>query len=715
MRTRIVIIGILIAMTGAITVGQQSGNDLYQQGLARETAGDIKGAVQIFERIVRDYSSNRALTARALLQLGRWSDLLGQNQARSYYERVVREFADQPDLTDVVAQAKTRLAAIPGATQTASSAAMTVQQLPDVTKTGELMAVSPDGTSAIVMDYSKGQNLAIYDFSKKQTRLLTNLDWSMGWTYRAIWSPDGRRVAYQFGKDRLFELRVTTLDGKSNTVYRTDVDPLPYLHPVAWTPDSATLVVLAVRPDGTWVLGTLPAAGGAFTLVRSLGWSYDSQNATPRLSSDGRFISYLEGERGLRDVYVVSIDGRNVYRITDHPADDMAPVWSPDSRHLAFTSNRLGSVSVWTVEIRDGKPVGQPAKLRDGMLSATRLIDWTDRGIFCEQETSAWDLYTVSMDPVQSRPTGSPQQLRYPRTGRNVSPAWSPNGEQFAFVSSTAAEPNLRYVVVMPADGGPAREFAIPTANWQYPASPPDLRWFGNGRGLGFSGFDTRGTPAVFRLTLETGQWDTIPQAHVDGWQLRTEWNFDGTAFYVALKSPNAGIFEHTVKDDTERLIYRASTGLRNLLYLEFSPDRKWLAFRELTAEANNKGISRLLLLDVEKGETRKVLEEFLDLNDPSASAPAILGWTPSGDLIIRRRGAAGVREVSMLPVNGGTPRPVALPTFPPGSAGEAQPDLTAKWSPNGRSMLLERSSRGWDTFVIENPLAGLRAATAAR
>ena len=66
MRTRIVIIGILIAMTGAITVGLQSGNDLYQQGLARETAGDIKRAVQIFERIVRDYSSNRALRLHAV-------------------------------------------------------------------------------------------------------------------------------------------------------------------------------------------------------------------------------------------------------------------------------------------------------------------------------------------------------------------------------------------------------------------------------------------------------------------------------------------------------------------------------------------------------------------------------------------------------------------------------------------------------------------------
>src|SRR5215831_7773085 len=106
MRARLLAIGLLVFLSGAVTAALQNGNDLYQQGLARETAGDIKGAIQIFERIVRDTSSNRSLTAKALVQLGRWSDLLGQDQARTYYERVIRDFADQKD---AVAEARTRL------------------------------------------------------------------------------------------------------------------------------------------------------------------------------------------------------------------------------------------------------------------------------------------------------------------------------------------------------------------------------------------------------------------------------------------------------------------------------------------------------------------------------------------------------------------------------------------------------------------------------
>jgi hypothetical protein len=53
MRIRIGAIGMLRLLSAAGLVAQ-NGNDLYQQGLVRETAGDIKGAMQIFERIVRD-------------------------------------------------------------------------------------------------------------------------------------------------------------------------------------------------------------------------------------------------------------------------------------------------------------------------------------------------------------------------------------------------------------------------------------------------------------------------------------------------------------------------------------------------------------------------------------------------------------------------------------------------------------------------------------
>jgi hypothetical protein len=345
-------------------------------------------------------------------------------------------------------------------------------------------------------------------------------------------------------------------------------------------------------------------------------------------------------------------------------------------------------------------------------MQSAESIDWTKRGILYSQSTRTWDLYTLPMDPVEGRPIGSPRPIPYSRTGRNVSPVWSPDGDRLAFVSSTAAEPDRRYVVVMPADGGQAREFLIPTTTWERSDLPYDLRWFGDGRGIGFSGADNRGGWAVFRLLLETGEWDAIPLT--GGYLLtRTEWNTDGSAFYVSQSSANAGIVERAVNGGIERFVYRSTKPRSSIQSLQFSPNRKWLAFWESSFEGNNKAIEQILAVDVKTGETRTLIEEV------NAGGPRILrlqSWTPSGDLLIERvtstRGAAS--EIVLLSVNGGAHRSIAIPRISPSAPGET-PVFIAQWSPTGRSMVLGRVSRGGQTFVIENPLAAARAGAASR
>jgi Tol biopolymer transport system component len=320
------------------------------------------------------------------------------------------------------------------------------------------------------------------------------------------------------------------------------------------------------------------------------------------------------------------------------------------------------------------------------------------------------------VDPVEGRPTGSPRPISYFRSGRNISPVWSPDGKRLAFVSSTAADPNRRFVVVMPIDGGQAHEFLIPTASWQQQNTPFDLRWFGNGRGLGLSGHDTRGAPAVFRLRLDTGEWDTIPLSR----STRIEWNQDGSAFYVARSSHergvDGGIIERAVKGDTERLVYRLEGPGIGITALEFSADRKWLAFRHSTLEGKEE-TDRIVVVDVGTGETRTVIVE------PSNDVGwiNIASWTPSGDLLVHRlSGQRGetpgtAAETLLVPANGGMPRSFAKPRIAPIVPGDTSLERLVKWSPDGRTMVLGRQSRGGETFVIENPLAAVRPTTARR
>ena len=46
-------------------------------------------------------------------------------------------------------------------------------------------------------------------------------------------------------------------------------------------------------------------------------------------------------------------EGQNLRRLTNHPAVDKAPGWSPDGRFLAFSSNRRGNFDIYLLRLSD--------------------------------------------------------------------------------------------------------------------------------------------------------------------------------------------------------------------------------------------------------------------------------------------------------------------------------------------------------------------------
>lgn len=73
------------------------------------------------------------------------------------------------------------------------------------------------------------------------------------------------------------------------------------------------------------------------------------------ISPDGSTIAF--SYKG--DLFTVPVTGGRAYQVTSNPAYDYNPVWSPDSKKIAFASDRIGSFDVFVV----GKEGGEPIRL----------------------------------------------------------------------------------------------------------------------------------------------------------------------------------------------------------------------------------------------------------------------------------------------------------------------------------------------------------------
>jgi dipeptidyl aminopeptidase/acylaminoacyl peptidase len=82
----------------------------------------------------------------------------------------------------------------------------------------------------------------------------------------------------------------------------------------------------------------------------------------PQISPDGKTVAFtvqnidLDQNTKPKQIYTVPTNGGTSVRITTAGTDNERPQWSPDSKHIAFISNRDGSAQVWIMNADGGEP-----------------------------------------------------------------------------------------------------------------------------------------------------------------------------------------------------------------------------------------------------------------------------------------------------------------------------------------------------------------------
>src|SRR5579863_3344345 len=101
-----------LALAAAALLLAQADTTL-QKAIRKETIeGDLKGAIELYQKAIGQAGKDRTTAAQALLRLGDCYEKQGDKQARQAYERLVKEFGDSKEAS----QARAKLASLGGGT-----------------------------------------------------------------------------------------------------------------------------------------------------------------------------------------------------------------------------------------------------------------------------------------------------------------------------------------------------------------------------------------------------------------------------------------------------------------------------------------------------------------------------------------------------------------------------------------------------------------------
>lgn len=181
--------------------------------------------------------------------------------------------------------------------------------------------------------------------------LATGKRWTLvaqgGLNITPVFSPDGNSLAYSSSHEGNAELY--RLDTKTKAVQRLTTHAAGDLSP-SWAPSGRELVFTSDRSGGPQVF--LMSADGSN--VRRLTFEGD-YNAAPVWSPRGNLIAYVcRTPKKEYKLCVITPDGQKRLQLTTGLGVDDSPSWSPDGRHLVFSSTVEGKSQIYMIDA-DGK------------------------------------------------------------------------------------------------------------------------------------------------------------------------------------------------------------------------------------------------------------------------------------------------------------------------------------------------------------------------
>lgn len=188
---------------------------------------------------------------------------------------------------------------------------------------------SPDGTRILFYNWNASGFFVMNTDGSGLQRISTSSEDAY-----PSWSRDGKRIVFSLFENR-YNIWVMNADGSGRRkVFDGGEQP-------SFAPDAGRIVLKGCI-GGNCGLLICNADGGAPRLLTT-----NANDSSPSWSPGGSTIVFTSDRSGTLDVWTISPDGTNLRQLTSSPTSDGAATWSPDGNFIYFRSDRDGSWGIY--------------------------------------------------------------------------------------------------------------------------------------------------------------------------------------------------------------------------------------------------------------------------------------------------------------------------------------------------------------------------------